>query len=141
MRQSLTYLYIHLVWSTWKRKAIILPELESILYQLMEKKIAEKNCYLINIGGTSDHIHLLVNLNPKVSISELVKEVKGYSSYMVANHISPNQFFKWQGGYSAFSVSPKRLERVSAYISNQKNHHRDRTCFNRWEPKSRKTNL
>ena len=102
MRTTFTYLYTHLFWSTWKRQDLIYPEIEPILYRLITKKVIEKNCQLIKIGrGTENHIHGLININPVINISNLIKEIKGYSSFTIANSVCPGTFFNWQSGYGA----------------------------------------
>jgi len=133
MRSSYTYLYTHFIWSTWKRLDLIDPEYEHILYQLITEKITEHKCQLISIGGTEDHIHVLVNINPVISVSKLIKEVKGYSSYAMGNLVNPGSPFKWQGGYGALSVSPGAVSRISKYIKDQKMHHQDETIILKWE--------
>ena len=80
MRSSYLRLYIHFVWSTYKRQDLIDEDLEQILKRLIEDKIIEYKSNLLAFGNTKDHIHLLVKIHPAVSISNLVKEIKGYSS-------------------------------------------------------------
>lgn len=133
MWTSLTYLYIHLVWSTWKRQSIIDPEFETILYELMREKVIEHKSQYIGGGGTGDQVHLLINLNPTICLSRLVKSIKGFSSFMISNHVRPNCFFKWQGGYGAFSVSPDDLERIQNYIAKQKKYHQSGNLLIDWE--------
>jgi len=122
---SSTYLsvFIHFVWSTYKRQKLIDDDLESIIKGLFMDKIIEHKCKLIAFGCSKDHIHLLVSIHPLVCISSLVKEVKGYSSYMISNKIRAGSNFRWQGGYGAMSVSQADLPFVKAYIRNQKKHH------------------
>ena len=52
-----------------------------------------------------DHVHLLVELHPTVSVSALAKEVKGASSHAAAHLLRAGPSFRWQTGYGAFSVS------------------------------------
>jgi REP element-mobilizing transposase RayT len=82
---------------------------------------------LIEIGGVEDHIHVLVQLPAPVSVSELMKQIKGASSHLVTHEVSGGGNFKWQGAYAAFSVSETDLPAVRAYIRNQKKHHAQRT--------------
>ncbi len=133
MRSTYTYLYTHFIWTTWKRQEFIDPDLEPILYQLIAEKIDENKCQLIKIGGTQDHIHVLINVNPVVSVSSLVKSIKGYSSFTIANKIRPGSLFKWQGGYGALSVAPGSISTISRYIANQKAHHKEDSINRYWE--------
>jgi hypothetical protein len=55
---------------------------------------------------------------------KLLEEVKSHSSkWMKTKHDSLSNFY-WQDGYGAFSVDPKDVDIVSAYIDNQHDHHR-----------------
>ena len=88
---------------------------------------------LLAFGCTSDHVHLLVKLHPNASVSVIVGEVKGYTSYVIANQIKPELGFRWQGGYGAFTVSKRDLRRSIKYVENQKEHHQLGTLSNQWE--------
>jgi REP element-mobilizing transposase RayT len=76
------------------------------------------------IGGIEDHVHVLVRYPPTVSISELVKQIKGTSSHLVRQEVGLGGFFKWQGGYGAFSIAQRDVEMVRRYIHRQEQHHR-----------------
>jgi REP element-mobilizing transposase RayT len=133
MRTSFTKLYVHLVWTTWDRLLLISPTIEARLYAAMVAKCIELNCEALEIGGVEDHVHLLVRFTSKITIADLVKEIKGSSSHLVTHEITPGEFFKWQGAYRAFTVGPGEVKRVRRYIRHQKAHHRDETQVLEWE--------
>ena len=133
MRSSYSKLYVHFIWGTWKRTTLININLEPVLYRLINDRIIEHKCQLIEIGGTEDHIHVLVRMHPSESVSGLVKSVKGYTSYTISNLIQPGSFFKWQGGYGAITVSPKDISILTTYIANQKLHHSNKDLVYQWE--------
>ena len=74
-----------------------------------------------------DHLHLFIGLNPKQSISELLKLVKGDSSEFVNKEGFTKRKFYWQEGYGAFSNSRSQIDSVVKYILNQKQHHARQT--------------
>jgi REP element-mobilizing transposase RayT len=121
------------VWSTYRRLDLINEKIEKDLKRLIEDKILEKESELLCIGCTSDHIHLLVRLHPTISVSQLVGEVKGFSSYVLANRIYPESGFRWQGGFGAMTVSRSELSRLTKYIENQKEHHKKNNLNQHWE--------
>jgi len=133
MRASYSRIYIHLIWSTWDRLDLVDNKLEPILYNYISKKCRQQNGILLQIGGTSNHVHLLVKLLPAKNIGQFVKNIKGSSSHYIAQIIRPDSFFKWQGGYAAISVSPGHLSKVSMYIAAQKEHHQMNSCIKDWE--------
>ncbi|MGB3238539.1 MAG: hypothetical protein WBB29_09600 [Geitlerinemataceae cyanobacterium] len=51
----------------------------------------------------------------------------------VTHEIRPNEFFKWQGSYSAFTVSRRELDSVDNYIQNQATHHQKKSLIPVWE--------
>jgi hypothetical protein len=51
----------------------------------------------------------------------------------MTHEIAPNEFFKWQGAYGAFTVSRDRVKSVTDYINNQKTHHAARSLIEDWE--------
>ena len=79
------------------------------------------------IGGTTDHVHLLMSLPGMMSFAEAVQLIKGGSSKWVHEAFPDHRKFEWQEGYGAFSVSASRVPKAIAYINNQKDHHRKKT--------------
>jgi REP element-mobilizing transposase RayT len=133
MRAPFTQLYVHCVWATWDRLPLITPQSEQPLYASINAKCDELKCQRIAIGGMPDHVHLLVRLHTTVAVADLVKGVKGTSSHLIAQKIIPNEFFKWQGAYGAFTVSKDGVPAVKAYIENQKEHHMQNDLWSEWE--------
>ena len=132
--QHYHWMYVHLVWSTKLRRPLIGSGLEERLYECIRGKCRELQCSPLAIGGVEDHVHLLVQLHPTVSVSQLVKRIKGASSRMASNEVvDPGDVFQWQRGYSVFSVGPRGLDAVTAYIQNQKEHHRTNELVPHWE--------
>ena len=75
------------------------------------------------IGGTTDHVHLLLGLPADVSIAKAVNLLKSNSSRW-RNECGSK--FAWQRGCAAFSVSISNLASVTEYIQNQEQHHQRR---------------
>ena len=123
MRRTYTELYVHLVWSTWDRQPLITAAMEPRVYAAMATKCRELGAEPLAIGGTDDHVHLLVRLPAALAVAELVKEVKGSSSHLVTHEVAPEIGFKWQGAYAAFSLGRERVPGVAAYIRRQREHH------------------
>lgn len=103
-----------------------------MVYPVMLHKAGELGCSVLAVGGVEDHVHLLVSMPATVTISEVVKHIKGASSRAV--HLaSPDLFFKWQGSYGAISVSPKAIPAIIRYIEGQAEHHRRNELHPEWE--------
>ena len=125
----------HFVWGTYKRHKLIDAKIEKDLKRLIYDKIIENKSEPLCFGCTTDHIHLLVRLHPAVSVSGIIGEVNGYSSYVIANRIHLESGFRWQGGFGALTISGDDLPRLIQYISNQKKHHGDNSLDQKWEIK------
>ncbi len=123
MRANFTQLYLHCVWATWDRLPLITPDIREIVHSAIARECTELGCTPIAVGGVMDHVHLLVNFPATLGISQLMKNVKGSSSHLIAHEVKPNHFFKWQGAYGAFTVSNCDLDRIADYIRNQETHH------------------
>jgi putative transposase len=76
------------------------------------------------IGGTSNHIHILLAVPPTMPIAEAAQKLKANSSRWLGEQ---GLTFQWQEGYGAFSVSPSLVDAVKRYIRNQEEHHRKRS--------------
>jgi len=74
-----------------------------------------------------DHVHLFLGLNPNVSISNTVKEIKRSSSVFINEQRFFPGKFQWQNGYGGFSYSQSHVEKVYNYILNQEIHHCKKT--------------
>lgn len=133
MKGNFIQLYVHCVWATWDRLPLITPEIQPIIYAEIIRQSEKLGCTAIALGGIEDHVHLLVGLVPTVCISDLIKGAKESSSHLASHTVKPNEFFKWQGSYGAFSVSHDNVDKVANYIRNQKVHHHTQSTIPIWE--------
>ncbi|KAA5542356.1 IS200/IS605 family transposase [Adhaeribacter rhizoryzae] len=127
MGQSLVKNYIHLVFSTKHREPLIHPPVEAELHQYLGGICNNLECLLIKVGGYTDHIHILCLLSKKIALVKLVEEVKSHSSKWIKAKGEDYANFYWQDGYGAFSINPSEVDAVATYISNQKEHHQNKT--------------
>lgn len=127
MANSYTQLYIHFVFAVKHRQASIADEWEDRLQKYITGIVQGNGHKLLAINNMPDHLHLFVGLNPKQSISELMKLVKGDSSEFINKEGFTQRKFQWQDGYGAFSNSRSQIDGVVKYILNQKEHHSKKT--------------
>ena len=76
------------------------------------------------IGGTSDHVHLLLSIPATISPSKAIQLIKIASSRWIHEEFPDRSSFSWQSGYAAFAVSVGRVKQTIEYINNQEQHHR-----------------
>jgi putative transposase len=79
------------------------------------------------IGGTEDHVHILLSLPSTMAISKAVQLIKGGSSKWIHETFPEHRLFAWQEKYGAFSVSASQLDNIIEYIRSQEAHHRKMT--------------
>jgi putative transposase len=134
-RKNYLALFVHLVWATWDREPLLRREWERPVYRAIAEKCDELGARVIALGGVEDHLHLLVLIPSTLTVAELVGQVKGVSSHLVNHQLlaGGDGFFKWQGNYGAFSVSPQLVPTVSKYIRNQREHHAAGSVQAEWE--------
>ena len=127
MPQSLSLVIVHLVFSTKDRAPCLGPAIRSELYAYLAEVSRNSGCDCYRIGGVSDHVHLAVRLSRTLTIAALVQELKTSSSSWLKTKAPALTSFAWQRGYGSFSVAPRDLDSMVAYIDNQEEHHRTRT--------------
>ena len=123
MTHSYRLHYFHLIWSAKNRLPHISPKIQSRLYPYFGAIIRNYSGKLLEIGGMSDHIHLLIELSLLDKFSHFIREIKACSSLWIHKNFSDLCHFAWQEGYGSFSVSYSALEAVKKYIQNQEQHH------------------
>ena len=79
--------------------------------------------FAVKVGGFYDHVHLLVRIPAKVSVSSFVGRLKANTSKHVNETSGKLAKFGWQDGFGAFSVSVSQKDKIVRYIENQMNHH------------------
>jgi putative transposase len=124
---TFTQLYIHLVFAVKYKECLLNSQQRVEIFKYVSGIVENKKCKNIITNGYADHIHIFTGMNPAVSISDLVRDIKRSSAIFINNE--KNWFkgkFNWQDGYGAFTYSKSQVESVYKYILNQEEHHRKR---------------
>lgn len=124
MSQSFVQFYAHIVFHTKNNMQLIRPEIEVELYSYLGGILKNYKSNPIQIGGTSDHIHILCSLPKTMAPADLLEEIKKSSSKWIKTKGPHYQNFYWQDGYGGFSVSNSGVDTVKKYIITQKEHHK-----------------
>ncbi len=126
MSGTYNHILYHIVFSTKERIPVLEHEFRKELYKYFGGICIGEGCDLVAIGGTADHVHLLLRAKPIHKLSELMQKIKGNASKWANEKQFIKCRFAWQAGYGAFSVSISQMEKVILYIQNQEDHHRKR---------------
>ncbi|MCL2328481.1 MAG: transposase [Bacteroidetes bacterium] len=127
MSQSLSKLYVHIVFHIKNNDVTICPEDEKELYAYIGGIIKANNALPIMINGTENHVHILTTMSKNISLAQFVEEIKRNSSRWIKSKGEHYRFFAWQGGYAGYSVSQSKVKIVENYIEKQKEHHKSET--------------
>lgn len=126
-------LYLHCIWATWDRLPLITSDIQKVVYAAIIQQCEQLKCTVIAVGGVEDHVHFLTSFPPTLSISDLIKQIKGSSSHLINHEFKPVEVFKWQGSYGAFTVSHAAIDNVASYVRNQAIHHSQKSIIPTWE--------
>ncbi len=124
MPQSLSKIYVHLIFSTKNRERVIPRHLYPELHAYMGGVLRDLGCTAVEINTEPDHAHLLFVLSRTEPISTIVGQVKTGSTGWLQKQTPELRDFYWQNGYGAFSVSQSNVKEVQEYIRTQQEHHR-----------------
>ena len=78
---------------------------------------------LIESNAVDDHVHILMEMKPSHTLSDVVRKIKSNSSRWIHETYPSLNDFAWQSGYAVFSVSESAVEKVRRYIRDQEAHH------------------
>ena len=124
-RHCVFMMHVHLVFITKYRRGVFTKTILDELKNIFTSVCADFEAELIEMNGECDHVHLLVNYPPKVSISSLVNSLKGVSSRMIRrkNYSSIQKKLwgdaLWSPSYFAGSCGGAPLEVIRQYIEQQ----------------------
>jgi REP element-mobilizing transposase RayT len=127
MPQSLSQLYVHLIFSTKDRFPFLKEDIRGRVHGYLATTLRDMGSPFVVVGGVADHVHCLFDMGRIHAAKDFVEQVKRESSKFVKS-LRPNlDKFYWQRGYGIFSVSPTHRQSVIDYVENQEVHHRQMT--------------
>lgn len=123
---SVHQLHVHIVWSTKYRYEVLRGDIQVRCRDLIRQGCDTLDVQILKGVVSKDHIHLHLSYPPKLSISELVKRLKGRSAKLLLEEYSELKKRYWGGhlwgiGYGAWSTGNITDEMIQEYL----NHHKD----------------
>lgn len=121
-RHSVTELKIHLVCVTKYRRSVFTGESIDLIEKSFREVAEKMNFQVLEFNGEADHIHVLIEYPPKLSISSIVNALKGVSSRRYGQAGYPKPYGKdalWSPSYFASSVGGAPIEILKQYIKEQ----------------------
>jgi putative transposase len=124
MSHTYIAMLVHCVFATRNRRKLISEEVQPKLWPFVGG-IARKNGFkALVVGGTEDHLHVLLSLPATIPLARAVQLLKGASSHWM-NETQKTRF-AWQEGYGAFTIGISQKPGTIAYIQSQREHHKKR---------------
>ena len=124
MAHTYSSLYYHVAFSTRGRKNLIPQEQLARLHAYMAGTARKLDAGFAEVGGTTDHTHMLLSLPTDVTVAHAVNGIKSNSSRWLHGRGEGMAGFAWQEGYGAFTVSRSNVDAVRRYVRRQPEHHR-----------------
>lgn len=119
------HLSIHLVIVTKYRRQVIHAAMLQRLKEIFAATCEKWDCKLTEFSGEPDHVHMLIEINPKVQISAFANNLKTVSSRLIRKEFADrvNEFYSkpvfWKIGYCVISTGGASIEVVKRYINSQ----------------------
>jgi REP element-mobilizing transposase RayT len=120
MAHSSTTIWILSNWTTWEKTPLITHKIKNRIHKYIFQEFTSSGCLVRIINGLPDEVQCLFLLNPKKSLDDIIKMVKGATSHRINQENLTSEKFAWQKSYNASSVSEKLLEKVSREIDKLK---------------------
>ena len=124
-RHCVFLIHVHLVFVTKYRREVFTKEILDDLRPIFSSVCLDFEAELVEFDGEDDHVHLLVNYPPKVSVSKLVNSLKGVSSHLIRKKKYPSIRKKlwggalWSPSYFAGSCGGASIDVIRQYIEKQ----------------------
>jgi putative transposase len=124
-RQCVFNMHVHLVFVTKYRRGVFSKEILENLKNIFTSVCKDFESELVEFDGEPDHVHLLINYPPKISVSSLVNSLKGVSSRLIRRRNYPAIRSKlwgnalWSPSYFAGSCGGAPISIIRQYIEQQ----------------------
>jgi putative transposase len=124
-RTCVFLMHVHLVFVTKYRRKVFTKQIIGELQAIFSKTCADFEARLVECEGEGDHVHLLIEYPPKVSVSRLVNSLKGVSSRLIRKKKYPSiqnavwGSSLWSPSYFAGTCGGAPLAVIRQYIERQ----------------------
>lgn len=124
MSSTFIGLKYHVIIRTRNDESLISEHQRDELYRYIHGIVRNHDSRALQIGGSEEHLHLLLGIHPDIAVADMLRLIKTNSSKWLNQRGSRRGWFRWQAGYAAFTVSPEQVPMVQRYIMNQQDVHR-----------------
>ena len=118
----------HVVWCPKYRRKVLVDKIAERLEGLIKQKSSDMRVDIIEMEIQPDHVHLLVEVDPQFGVHKYIKQVKGYTSYVMRKEfveLTTKLPTLWTNSYFVSTVGGSPLSVIKQYIENQKRSQRE----------------
>ena len=133
MGSSNLEVYIHFIWHTDDRQALLRGRLEKFVHRRVIEISEMHGIKPLAINSAWTHTHVLTRWNATTKIGDLVKEWKSRTSKEWEPRDGAPQELEWQTGYGSYSIRTADVPGLMRYIGRQKHHHRQDSTISAFE--------
>jgi putative transposase len=125
-RSQLYKHFYHLVFVTKYRRGVFTKEMLDRVHTIFKETCLQMDCELLEFNGEDDHVHILISIPPKHSVTNIVSKLKGKSSYFIRkefwDHIKKKLWGEhfWSPSYCSVTCGGAPLEIIKKYIDDQR---------------------
>jgi len=117
-------IWVHAIMCTQNKLPIISPDIEAKVHKILDEELKNIGCISEIINGTSDHVHLVFQLNELLALNEIIKQLQAGSSLVINQECFQAASFGWNEDYLVFGISESQLSKVVEYVKTQKDQHK-----------------
>ena len=114
----------HMIWCPKYRRKVLIQGVDNRLKDIIHLVCQEMKAEILELEIMSDHVHLLVEVDPQLGIHILIKKTKGRSSRLLRQEflwLRSKLPTLWTNSYFVSTVGGAPLQVVKQYIEDQKN--------------------
>ncbi len=114
----------HIIFRTKRSEKTLTVSNNEKLFAYISGIIKNKNCFVYQINGMEEHIHILSDLHPNIALADFIRDIKTSTSIWLKQNPDFKNFSGWAEGYAALTYAFKDKDLLINYIKNQQEHHK-----------------
>lgn len=126
-------IFLHFNWHCYRDQPLLVPAVREKVFAFIKNYCHNyPGVYCRGIGGTRDHVHTAIEIEPAVPIDKMIGKIKGACAREM-NKQYGMKMLRWQRGYGVVSFAGMNLPAILEYIDRQEQHHANGTTREKLE--------
>ena len=130
MKKDIHICQYHVVWTPKYRKAYLRGSIKNLVQSSIQEKALELDVKIVKFQVMPDHVHLFIKIPPNLSLANIIRQMKGYSSFVVRRNLVLHKYKAfWGHGYFCESIGHISEQTIERYIDEQWVHYDNLKCL------------